>query len=214
MTVSRVLIADDHQLFLDGLRMVLDTSPKFEIVGEANNGKQVLDLLANVQADLAVLDISMPEMDGIETAKAIKSTYPDMRILILSMYRQDALIKRLMRSGIDGYVLKENGQKELIKALEVIVSGQKYFAEEVTKVIIDSFNPSVKKSQKNDVNLTKRELEVLQLVSKEMTTQEIAQKIFVSQNTVITHRKNIMRKLDVRNAAGMIRLATEMGLLD
>jgi len=206
-----VLIADDHQLFLDGLRMLLSTTDQFDVVVEANNGRQALEAMSGTKVDLAVLDINMPELDGIDTAKSIRDNYPNVRILMLTMYNHDTFIKRLMRAGVDGYILKENSQKELLAALETIASGKKYFAPEVTQAVMDSFNPSIKKTGLDKVSLTKREMEVLQLVTQELTAQEIADRLFVSQSTVITHRKNIMRKLDARNTAGMVRIATELG---
>lgn len=211
---QRVLIADDHQLFLEGIKLLLHSSNQFEVVFEANTGQEALDFLTTETIDLAVLDINMPELDGVETAKQIKQKYPAVKILMLTMYSHDSFIKRLMRAGVDGYILKENSLNELMTAMESLALGNKYFAPEVTQAVMDSFNPSVQKTGLEKVRLTKRELEVLQLVSQELTTQEIADKLFVSQSTVITHRKNIMFKLDVRNAAGMVRLATELGLVN
>lgn len=214
MNPYRILIADDHQLFLDGIKLLLHTADQFEVVCEANNGLEVLQKLEQEKVHLVVLDINMPQLDGVETAKRIKQQYPEVYILMLTMYSTDAFIKRLMRAGVDGYVLKENSQKELMAALETIASGKKYFAKEVMQAVMDSFNPSVKKVGMNQAHLTKRELDVLQLVVRELTAQEIADRLFISQSTVITHRKNIMRKLDVRNVAGMVRVATELGLVE
>lgn len=216
MNPLRILIADDHQLFLDGIKMVLSTTSQFKVVAEANSGQAVLDLLSQEfppSIDIAILDINMPEGDGVETAKWIKQNDIKIKVLMLTMYNNELFIKRLMRAGVDGYILKENSQQELITALEALSIGKQYFASEVTQAVMDSFNPSIKKKGLDKVHLTKRELEVIQLVTKELTTQEIALKLHVAPTTVIQHRKNIMRKLDVRNAAGMVRVATEMGLV-
>ncbi len=214
MSSYSVLIADDHQLFIDGVKMLLNATDQFEVVAEASNGKRVLAELERITVELAILDINMPELDGVETAKMIKKQYPTIRILILTMYSHPSFVKRLIRAGVDGYILKENSQKELMTALQTVAVGKKYFASEVTEAVMNSFNPEAELKGADQVKLTRREREVLQLVLKEKTTQEIADQLFVSQNTVITHRKNIMRKLDVRNVAGMVRVATELGLVD
>lgn len=214
MKARRVLIADDHQMFLDGLRLVLSATDRYQVAAEARSGLEALAVLETTDIDIAVLDVSMPELDGAETARQIRERFPRVRILMLSMLSQDALIKRLIRIGIDGFILKENGQKELVTALDAVAAGSKYFSSEVTAAVMDSFNPAVKHSGLNRVKLTDREMEVLRLVAREMTTQEIADRLFVAPSTVITHRKNIMAKLDVRNTAGMIRYALEMGLIE
>ena len=217
MTPFRILIADDHQLFIDGIKMVLSSSTLFEVVAEANSGQAVIDLLSQKTSpaiDIAILDINMPEIDGIEAAKWIKQNSSSLKVLMLTMYSNELFIKRLMRAGVDGYILKENSQQELMAALETLASGKQYFAQEVTQAVMDSFNPTLQKKGLDKVHLTKRELEVIQLVVKELTTQEIANQLYVAPTTVIQHRKNIMRKLDVRNAAGMVRVATELGLVE
>ncbi len=207
----RVLTADDHQLFLDGIRMVLEASNDFAVVAEANNGLEVMERLQECEVDAVVLDIGMQEMDGIETAKAIKATYPQIPILMLTMYTHDSYIKRLIRVGVNGYILKENGQRELVTALRELVKGKKYFAPAVTQAVMRSFESN---DNESEAQLTKREYEILRLVAQEYTTLEIAEKLFISESTVITHRKNIMLKMNVRNMAGMIKVATERGWFD
>ncbi len=214
MNTHRIIIADDHQLFRDGVRLVLEHTQRFEVVAEAGNGHEALEALKTTEADVLVLDINMPDMDGLETAGHLRKEHPQLRILIVTMLGHGSLIKRLMRLGVDGYILKENSQKEMVAALDAIVAGNNYYSAEVTQAVMKSLEPATKKTPSDNVTLTNRETEVIRMIAREMTTQEIADALFIAKSTVISHRKNILRKLDVRNIAGMVKYAMERGLLD
>lgn len=211
----KVIMADDHQLFLDGLRFILrEHDDEYKIVGTSNTGTGLLLLLKELATvDLVILDIQMPEMNGVETSKSIKSLYPHVHILIISMNSHITFIKKLLRIGVDGYILKENSHQELWQALTSIKNGKTFYSAEITQAITDDLSPHKKRSGLNQIRLTKREFEVLQLVAEGLTTDQISIQLFVASSTIISHRKNIMRKLDVKNGAEMIRLSTEMGLL-
>lgn len=214
MSTIKVLLADDHQMFLDGLKMILQADENIEIVGTASNGEEALAFLKNHEVDVLVLDINMPGMDGVETIRHIKQQNIGTKVLILSMFSTDVLIKRLLRIGAEGYVLKDNGHKHLRDAILKIAAGEKYYSQEVMEAVMDGLNPAEKKTGFGNVKLTPREMEILQLIAQEHTTPEIAEKLFISQGTVITHRKNLIRKLEVRNTAGLIKYAMQLGLIE
>jgi len=209
----RVIIVDDHQLFADGIQQVIDATNGFKVVATCNSGSEALELLCKTPVDLLLLDLKMPGMDGLETARAVKASHPQLRLLIITMLSHTSYIQRLIRTGVEGYILKDSGQEELLTALETIGKGGKYYSKDVTQALIEGMAPRNTRSGLDKVQLTDREHQVLQLVAKQLTTREIARKLFVAESTIITHRKNIMRKLDVSNSVGMVKLATESGLL-
>ena len=209
----RVILADDHQLFSDGIRLILNNYPTYEIVGAVNSGKALLELVNAEEVELVITDINMPEMDGVEITRLIKKNHPNIYVLVVSMYSHISYIKKLMRIGVDGYILKENGQADLLAALTAIRAGNKFYSAEVLKSLTDSFDTSQPKSGLYQTSLSKREFEVLQLVAQGLTTAAISEKLFVAPSTIVSHRKNIMQKLEVKNVAEMIRTSTEMGLL-
>ena len=215
--MNRLIVADDHQIFLDGLCSLLESEESFEIIGKALNGKEVLKILDQQEADVAILDINMPEMDGLETTKAIHEKWPDMKVLILTMHREKDYITSILEAGATGYLLKTTGQSELIDAIKRVAQGSTYYGTDVIATIMDSFNPQKAPppttTAATDVPLTKRELELIQLISEEYTMTEIAEKLFISENTVKSHRKNILHKLNLRNTAGLIKFAVQHGLV-
>ncbi|MEN7551379.1 response regulator transcription factor [Rapidithrix thailandica] len=209
----RIIVADDHSMFLDGLISLLNDVEYIEIVGKASNGKEALHLLKKVKADWVITDISMPEMDGIVLTGQIKKKYPEIKVLVVSMYHQSETIAKVVQQEADGYLLKNAGKEELLKAIASIQAGEKYFSEEIKQKYLESmFAP--KKKSREQVPLSRREKEVLVLIAQENTTPEIAEKLFISQHTVESHRKNIIRKLNVRNTAGIVKYAIQQGLLD
>lgn len=213
MNEFKVAILDDHQLFIDGLRFILKDQPEFNVIGTANKGEEMLSLLKTTEVDIVLLDVQLKGIDGIEVAKKIKEDYPTIRILIVSMCCQISIIKKLLRINVDGYILKERGQQEVNKALTAIQNGERFFSDIITQTLTDSMSGRSTRPGLNHVSLTKREFEVLECVAEGLTTDQIASKLFVASSTIITHRKNIMQKLEVKNVAEMIRLSTEVGLL-
>lgn len=209
----RVIIADDHLMFLDGLKEMLSKMENIEVVGTALNGQQVLDLMKDQSVNLLITDISMPDVDGIALSNMVKKKYSDTKVLVLSMHSRSDIIAKLVQYNIDGYLLKNAGKSELILAIESIMRGEKYFTEEVKQKYMESmFSPPNKK--KSEVKLSKRETEILILIAKEDTVSEIAEKLFISKNTVETHRKNIFRKLEIKNKAGAVKYAIQHDLIN
>ncbi|MDW3191051.1 MAG: response regulator transcription factor [Cytophagales bacterium] len=210
----KIILADDHELILDGLKLILDQDSRFEVIGEAYDGEELLRKIKAVpELDIVVLDINMPKKDGIQVTREIKATFPEVKVLILSMYNRKEFVKNLVDVGIDGYILKNAGKKELIKALETLVGGDPYYGEEITKTIMKSYQKNKVFDNPIDVELSEREKEIVTLIANEMTTAEIADKLFISVYTVDTHRKNILGKLGVKNAAGIMKFALQTGII-
>lgn len=211
----KIIIADDHQLFIDGIKSIIKSIKNLEICAEVNNGKQLLECLSKQSCDVILMDINMPDMDGIEATKEVKKVYPNIKIIMLTMYSSRDYIEKLLRVGADGYILKNTGKEELQKAIETVHNGESYFSAEVTERIMEGLQKK-KSAERNSfmVELTEREIDVLKLIVQELTTSEIAEKLFISTHTVETHRKNLISKLNVRNIAGLVKYAIQNGLAD
>ncbi|MEM9687113.1 MAG: response regulator transcription factor [Bacteroidota bacterium] len=210
----RIVLADDHQMVLEGLGLALSQQQDMEVVAKVSNGKEVLRTLKVATPDVAVLDMKMPEMDGIVTAKRIKKEYPRVRILMLTGYKEARFMTTLIRIGVSGYLLKDRGQKELFKAIRNIAAGGEYFGDSVSQTLIFELQKSGRKGMLNPPRLTKREKEVLRTIVKGKKNREIADALFISQTTVSKHRQNIMEKTNTHNVVELIRFTEENGLLD
>jgi DNA-binding NarL/FixJ family response regulator len=208
----RVLIADDHQMFVDGLKSLLVEEKAMCVVGEARNGYEVLDICDQEEVDIVIMDINMPLMDGIQTSKKLSKTHPSVKILGLSMYNDKDYITDILKAGARGYVLKNTGKDSLLEAIATLQSGSTYLSEEVSKTLLSSFM----KNQTGDQlieKLSDREREVLDCIASGLTTHEIADKLFISKNTVETHRKNLLYKLKAKNTAELVNNAYKQRLI-
>ncbi len=214
MANIRIAIADDHEIVRDGIKLLLEDEPGFEIVSEAENGKQALSFCKDYEPDLVIMDITMPEMDGIEATKKIKDQYTNIKVLALTMLSEDQHIRKMIKAGASGYILKSAGKEELIKAIKTIIEGQHYFSDGATQSILQELvNPDVSKpKQPENVHITDREREVLKLIVNEYTNQEIADKLFVSVRTVDAHRRNLLQKTGAKNTAGLVKYAIHNNL--
>lgn len=214
----KIAIADDHQMFVEGIVLALTGNTQIEITGTANNGKKALTLVQATRPHVLLLDINMPEMDGLEVTRMLRKDYPEIRIIILSMYLEKEFIKDLLGAGISGYILKNTGIKELEQAILAVSKGEKYFSSDVALRMMDAQTATEypdKFGDKSELSkLTEREIDVLKLIALEQTTPEIAEKLFISTYTVETHRKNLIRKLNVKNIAGLVKFAVQHGLTD
>jgi DNA-binding NarL/FixJ family response regulator len=218
-TSIRLIIADDHQMFIDGIRSALSGNETIQVIATANNGRQLLDLLEQETADVLLLDINMPELNGIEAARAIRKKFPEIRIIMLSMYLEKQMIEELVRIGASGYILKNTGMKELEQAILTVAMGKTHFSGDVTLKMMgaqttDTYTENMLPGKEETPGLTDREIEVLKLIAREHTTPEIAEKLFISAYTVETHRKNLIRKLNVKNIAGLVKYAVQQGYVD
>lgn len=210
-----LIIVDDHPIFLDGLSVLLNEIEGIHVRGTFTNGHEALSFLSNNKINVVITDIDMPEMDGIELSRKIKSKYKACKIIALTMHNDSHIIAKLLEVGAEGYILKNTGKKELMMAIETVMTGETYFSEEVKMIYIES-KVKGKKTENNYIKykLSKRELEIVKLISEELTTVEIAERLFISDSTVETHRRNILSKLNVRNTAGLIKLAIQNKLIE
>lgn len=213
MTKIKLLIVDDHTMFLQGIISLLEQEPNINIVDKAVNGIEALEIIKKSAIDLIILDISMPAMDGIELSKILKKQHPQIKILILSTHSNAMIISRLIRIGVNGYLLKNAEKEELLKAINTIASGENYFAEELEEKHFTN-NSRIEKQSSHITELSSREKEILVLIAQEYNTAEIAEKTFISLNTVNTHRRNLLSKLNAKNTAGLVKYAVENGLVD
>jgi DNA-binding NarL/FixJ family response regulator len=203
----RIAIVDDHQVVIDGICAMLTGYDQIEVVGTAHNGRDAINLVRILKPNLVLMDISMPEMDGIECTQMLSRQQPKTKILMLSMLKEQSMVKRALDFGALGYVLKNEGKETLIEAIEQVASGKKYLSEGVIE--------NQKRQSKTPVgpNISRREKQVLKLIVNEYTAKEISDELFISINTVDSHRKNLLMKLDARNTAGLVRIAIEYDLL-
>ncbi|MFN8115099.1 MAG: response regulator transcription factor [Bacteroidia bacterium] len=210
---TNILIVDDHQLVIDGLKSMLANEKSYIIKGEALNGQQALEMIVSKPNDyqLIVTDITMPLMSGIELCKIVKEQFPHIKVLILSMHNSITIVKDALNAEADGYMLKNTGQDEFIKAIERILGDGTYFSQDILPIILNLFQKEKKETLKN--SLTQREKEVLELIVQEYTSKEIAEMLFISKQTVDTHRINIMQKTDCKTLVGLIKYAIQSGYI-
>ena len=218
MPDTRILIADDHPIFIDGIVSLIDGIDGFTVVNTAENGKIAIEKINDSNPDIILMDINMPVLDGVEATRVIKSEYPDVKVIMLTMYDEIRLIKDVLEIGARGYILKNIGRDDLIKALETVSNGQPFLDPAVQEKMIISLsgNDGDEQDEPNAelVNsITQREMEILQLIALGMTSGEIAKKLFISKNTVETHRKNLLGKLNVKNTAALLKFAYQNGLV-
>ncbi len=213
-TRIRVIIADDHALVRQGIRHVLEEIPGLEIVAEAGSGEEVLQLMEVKAPDLLVLDISMPEKNGLEVARELRGAGSEVGILVLSMHDNPEYVLEAVRVGADGYVLKDVGPAELREAVEAVVEGKEYFTERVTHQLSVALREELEHERQRSRldQLTGREREVLLRVASGRTNREIAEEFGISPRTVETHRERVMTKLRIRTVAGLTRFVVENGL--
>ena len=207
----KVLLADDHEILLESLATSINISNEIEVVSTATNGEEVLKKLDIYEVDVLVCDMQMPIMDGISTVLQVRQSFPTVKILMLTMLDDTLPIKRAIQAGASGYILKKSKKAELEKAILAVASGKKYFNEEVLSALLNEEEESTVDYQHQ--TLTERELEVLILIAQEYSSLQIANKLFISLNTVESHRKNIFRKLNIKNLAGIIRYALQHRLI-
>ena len=210
----KIAIADDHQLVLDGLKSMLHDVNGFEVVGEANNGKDLVRIVETISVDVALTDIDMPVMNGIEAIKEIRKVNSDIKLVALTMHNEKALVQKVIEAGANGYLLKNADRDEFIEAIGKVLEGHQYFSSEVTMTLLDKSPTSSSGMTHYDLaQLTEREIEILKLVAEGLSNKEIGEQLFISHRTVDTHRTNLMKKLDVHNVAGLIRFAMKNGLI-
>jgi len=215
MAKLRILLGDDHALLRSGLRKILQERGDWEVVGEASDGREAVRLALELQPDMAILDIGMPLLNGIEATRQIVRRLPDSRILILSMHADEAYIVRALKAGASGYLLKDSADTELIGGVEAVASGKSYFSPAVSKVMLDDYVRHMAEKGIADRydSLSEREREIFQLVAEAHSNKEIATLLSVSPSTIETHRAHILQKLDVHNTAELVLYAVRRGVI-
>lgn len=212
--MHNLLIVDDHQIIIDGLKALFAGKEEEFVISEALNGKSALQLIKNEPIDFVLLDINLPDLNGFEVCKNIKKNFPTIKVIALTMHGESAYIAQMVKAGVDAYILKNAGKDEILKAITTVRNGEKYFSQEVALNMVTGSSPARKKTSGLIQKLTRREKEILRLVIEEMTTDEIAAQLFISPTTVISHRKSLLRKLNAKNTAGLVKAAYEYQLLD
>lgn len=212
---TRLLLVDDHQMFLDGLVEILSKEANYEIVGTAKNGQEAISILKNQSADIVITDVSMPIMDGEELLNSIRNQFKNVRVIMLTMDDSGKRIAKLIRGGADSYLFKNASKEELIEAIDHVARGEQFFNARVQRSILDDMVPNRKAEQLNHLKeeLTDREKQILVMISQEFTQQEIADQLFISPNTVVYHKRKLMILFDVKSVAGLVRKSVEMGLI-
>lgn len=213
-THIRIALVDDQKLFRGGLKMILAEEPDIEVVFEAGNGKQFLQRLAFEPIDVVILDVEMPEMDGIETLQHLHQHYPDIKVLMLTMHDSDRLINHLMQLGASGFLLKDEDPEVVRTAVKRVAAEGVFFRDYVSRAILKGSKQ--RKRRQDDlyqVKLSDRELEVLRLLCQEFTSKEVAEKLFISYRTVEGHRRSMQEKTGARNIVGLVLYAVERGIV-
>ncbi len=209
MSSTRILLADDHLMFRTGVSTLLEKEGEFEVVGMAKDGHEAVRLACQLRPAVIIMDIHLPELDGIEATRQILGNFPEIQVLALSSFETEDYVVNMLRAGAKGYILKEAPIEELILAIKTISNGSSYFAKEISVKILALLDgterPSASKEPTEKSSLTERELEILQHIAEELTNKEIAAILFISPRTVETHRRNLIRKLKVKNTAGLMR---------
>ena len=215
MPEHRILLADDHSIVRKGLRSILEEDSSLEVVGEAANGREAVELCQSLQPRIAVLDVSMPLLNGLEAAAQIGRQVPNTRIIMLSMYRDETYLMRALEVGVRGYLLKDTAEDEILPAVRTVLRGQSYFSASISETLMDDHIRYLQKRGLQDSYdlLTEREREVLQLLAEGHANKEVAGVLNVSLSTVETHRMNLMQKLNLHSAAEIVLYAVRKKLV-
>jgi DNA-binding NarL/FixJ family response regulator len=207
----RILLADDHAVVRQGFKMILSAQPDMEIVGEAGNGREAVEQAEELRPDVVVMDVAMPELNGIEATRRLAASIPHTRVIALSMHKDSVYVREILRAGARGYLLKDSGAADLVSAIRAVASGESYLSPAVSNAVLDDYRRHVT----NPIDLlTSREREVLQMLAEGKTNKEIAVVLNLSVYTVDAHRGRIMEKLNVHSINELVRFAVRNGLID
>jgi DNA-binding NarL/FixJ family response regulator len=210
---TKVLLVDDHEIMREGMSALLRKYSEFEVVGQASDGRQAMDMTDQLKPDVVIMDIGMPNLNGIDATRQLLSMYPKLKIMALSTHSDGSVVAKMIRAGAVGYMLKESAFEELVEGLNTLMQGKTFLCKKISKVVFSEYVGMVtnSKGMKGD-GLTNREREVLQLVAEGKTTREIAETLKLSTKTIDSHREHIMEKLGIRNIAGLTKYAIREGL--
>lgn len=209
-TPLRIVIADDHQMFIDGVKALLSTEQQFQFVGEAPNGEEALGVVTSMRPDILITDINMPGMSGTDLTKKVKQSFPEVKVLVITMYNDPGTVNEILMAEAEGYILKNTGKPELITALTQIADNGTFYSREIMEIMMKW---RMKRKATTEQNLSPREEEIVKLIGQEFSTAAIAEKLFISPRTVDTHRQNIMEKTGCKTIVGLMKYAFENNLL-
>ncbi len=209
MLKTTILLADDHPLIRNGIKTLLQSQPDISIVAEADDGDRAVELVERLRPRMVIMDISMPKRTGLEAAAIIRNRFPETKVLILSMHDSDAYAYQVVQSGAHGYILKSADKSELLRAVREIMRGNTFYSKSVSRKIAESRQ----RGSADPLPITRRERQVLKLITEGLNNTEIAERLFISPRTVDTHRTNMMQKLKIKKTAALVRYAMEKGLI-
>ncbi len=208
----KVLIADEQKIHREGMLSILSNDPEINVVGEASNGKEIVSFLSSQKADVVILDVNMPEMNGLETTKYLKEHFPEIKVLVLTRLEHEHYVSQFFESGAKAYLIRNIDKATLVNTIKKIHMGDTFLSPEITQTIVKNLKDNAQ-GLKNGIPLTKREIEVLYLIAEGLTNQEIADKFSTSRRTIESHRKNLIEKTGVKNTASLIKYAFTNGLM-
>ncbi len=216
MAKTKVLIADDHAIVREGVRMILAKEPDIEVVGEAEDGRQALDLVEKRRPNVVIMDLSMPGMGGIEATKKVKEQHPSVNVLALTMHEDETYVFQLLRAGASGYVLKRAAAQDLVQAVRAAAKGEAFLYPSVARKVVEDYLKRVETGEGRERydGLTEREREILTLIAQGLSNQHIAEKLFISIKTVQTHRAHVLEKLGLHDRTELVRYAIRKGLIE
>ena len=211
-----ILVVDDHTIVRQGLARLLEEQPDLNVVGQATNGREAVDLARELKPDIVIMDIAMPRMNGIEAAKRIHKHLPKIKIIILSMYSHEHYIQELLETGVSGYLLKDSSGRDIIKAIHAAMNDETYLSPSISKMLVDNYLSPKKGSSivERYKQLSNREREVFQLIAEGHSTRQIADILYVSISTIKSHRAKIMEKLKINSSVKLIHIAIQLGIVD
>lgn len=214
MSIS-IFIVDDHKVFREGITSLINYEKDLKVIGTAGSIREFMENILNYGPDIILMDITLKDGEGPVATKWIKEKKPTSKVLIFSMHQEDKYVKKVLKSGASGYLLKDAGTKEMMNAIRTVHSGETFYSQPIMQSIVKQLMND-KSAKKNLVgqNLTKRELEILKLIAEEKSNKEIAEALFISNRTVDAHRRNMLEKLQVKNTAGLVKHATRIGLIE
>lgn len=211
--MTTILLADDHRIMREGLRRIIEENAEFHVVGEADNGRAAVRLAAELHPDIAILDVAMPDLNGIEACRQLRAENPQLRILALSMHTDEKYVSEMLVAGANGYVLKDSAGEELLRAIEAVRRGDSFLSPRIATSVVGMLVQNVRAGESHEASiLSAREREVLQLLAEGRSTKEIAEQLFISEKTVFVHRQNIMSKLDLFTLPELTKYAIRAGL--
>ncbi len=216
MARTKVLIADDHAIVREGVRMILAKEPDIEVVGEAEDGRQALDLVEQRRPNVVIMDLSMPGMGGIEATKKVKEQHPSVNVLALTMHEDESYVFQLLRAGASGYVLKRAAAQDLVQAVRAAAKGEAFLYPSVARKVVEDYLKRVEAGEERERydGLTEREREILTLIAQGLSNQQIAEKLYISIKTVQTHRAHVLEKLGLHDRTELVRYAIRKGLIE